>query len=129
MQNVVSFLPFKVFLWVPLGIVVAVQSLTVSLGLSIIPSLTLVFFSFHIGYTVYCSSEYSAGGILAYSITVETDSDKFTADEIDKRIEGFLRTFYTQIEEEKDYEKYKESYVKLLRQADLSVCDEAGKAL
>ena len=50
-----------------------------------------------LGYTVYCSCEYSSGGILAYAVTVETDSDKYNADDIDAKIEDFLRSFYNKL--------------------------------
>ena len=80
-----------------------------------------------LGYTVYCSCEYSEGGILGYSVTVETDSDKYNADEIDLKIKDFLKMFSEKIKAEDGYDKYVNSYIKSLKHADLSVSDEATR--
>lgn len=80
-----------------------------------------------LGYSVYCNVEYSEGGILAYSITVETDSTKFTADEIDTKITDFVKEFYKKLEEDEGYDAYVSSYIKSLQQADLCVADEVSR--
>jgi len=80
-----------------------------------------------LGYSVYCSTEHSTGGVLAYSITVETDSTKFTADEIDTKITGFLKYFYKKLGTEEGYDAHVSSYIKSLKRADLCVADEVSR--
>ena len=69
-----------------------------------------------IGYTVSCSNEHSVGGILAYTLTIVADSQKFTPDIIHSKMEQFLQTFCKELEDDELFDEYVASYVKKSKQ-------------
>ncbi|KAK6618928.1 hypothetical protein RUM44_003309 [Polyplax serrata] len=81
-----------------------------------------------IGYDVHCLQR-DTFGILGFSITVFFQSSKFTADEVDKRIETFICDFLQNLKSmsEKDWEEIKTSLCLLKNSADLQLLDEVKR--
>ena len=81
-----------------------------------------------IGYDVHCLLR-DTFGILAFSVTVFFQCSKFTADEVDKRIEAFLENFSTTLKSmsKKDWEETKTSLCLLKSSADLQLLDEVKR--
>lgn len=68
-------------------------------------------------------------GILAFSITIAFQSSKFTADEVDNRIETFLKNFLKTLKSmsEEEWEETKSSLCSLLSCADLEIGEEVSR--
>ncbi|XP_065640092.1 nardilysin isoform X1 [Hydra vulgaris] len=81
-----------------------------------------------LGYTIYCSV-HETNSILGYSIAVHTEANKFSPDHVDKKIMEFVSTFFMKLKDmsHEEYNDYINSYVKHLKQADLSLNDECRR--
>lgn len=81
-----------------------------------------------LGYTVY-SDVHVTAKILGFSITVHTEVEKYSADQVDEKICEFLELFVKKMETftEDEYQKYIDSFVNSLKQADLTLSDEANR--
>lgn len=78
-----------------------------------------------LGYDVFCQL-HDNHGILAYSIMVNSQETKFSAEHIDERIEAFRSALLKIIREasDGDFEQYKESVVKIKLTDDNNLNDE-----
>jgi len=81
-----------------------------------------------LGYTVY-SEVHDTKGVIGFSVTILTEAGKFDADYIDEKIEEFLKKFHNKLLTltTKEYETYITSFVKALKQADLTLYDETSR--
>lgn len=81
-----------------------------------------------LGYDVSCSL-HDNHGILGYSITVNSQETKFSAEHIDERIEVFRVALLTIIREASDseFEQYKESIIKIKLTEDNNLNEEVGR--
>lgn len=81
-----------------------------------------------LGYDVSCLLR-DTYGVFGYSITVCTQADKFSVDQIDDRIEAFLKSFYEKLESmsDKDFQNHKEGLIKLKQCADIHLKEEVTR--
>ncbi|XP_074109698.1 nardilysin [Cotesia typhae] len=81
-----------------------------------------------LGYDVSCLLR-DTYGVFGYSITVCTQADKFSVDQIDDRIEAFLKSFYEKLESmsDKDFQNHKEGLLKLKQCADIHLKEEVTR--
>ncbi|XP_034942176.1 nardilysin-like [Chelonus insularis] len=78
-----------------------------------------------LGYDVYCLIR-DTYGLLGYSITVCTQADKFTTDDIDNRIENFLISFDDQLNtmSNEEFDNVKKSLIKIKQCSDIFLKEE-----
>lgn len=81
-----------------------------------------------LGYDVFCKL-HDNYGILGYSITVNSQETKFSAEHIDERIEVFRAGLLTLIQDTSDrvFEQYKESVIKIKLTDDNNLSDEVSR--
>jgi len=81
-----------------------------------------------LGYSVFCTCR-NTFGILGFSVTVQTQAGKFSAEHVDNRIEVFLDEFgemLTSLSNE-DFKSQVDSLIELKEHEDLSLADEAER--
>ncbi|XP_072762300.1 nardilysin [Anoplolepis gracilipes] len=78
-----------------------------------------------LGYDVSCLHQ-NTYGILGYSVTVQTQADKYTTEHVDQRIEDFLKSFNKILEDlsEEDLDYVKEALRKEKQCADIDLNEE-----
>ena len=80
-----------------------------------------------VGHAVECCIEITKGGVLGFSVTAHTDSPRYSVDEIDDAIDGFLELFWENLQEDVDFEDEVERYVNLLNRTDVCLDEEVER--
>ncbi|XP_027049416.1 nardilysin-like [Pocillopora damicornis] len=81
-----------------------------------------------LGYSVFCSCR-NTFGVLGFSVTIQTQAGKFSAEHVDSRIDAFLDEFgeiLCSLTDE-DFKSQVDSLIELKEHEDLSLADEADR--
>ncbi|XP_074609078.1 nardilysin-like isoform X1 [Acropora palmata] len=81
-----------------------------------------------LGYSVFCTCR-KTFGILGFSVTVQTQATKFSAEHVDCRIDAFLEQFGATLSSmtEEDFSSQVDSLIELKEHKDLSLAEEADR--
>ncbi|XP_057299045.1 nardilysin-like [Hydractinia symbiolongicarpus] len=81
-----------------------------------------------LGYTIDHTIHYTRG-VLGFSVTVETEVGKSSADRVDSKIDDFFVQFSTILKKytEEEFEEYVTSFVQLLTEEDITLYDETNR--
>lgn len=81
-----------------------------------------------LGYSVFCSCR-NTFGVLGFSVTVQTQAGKFSAEHVDGRIDAFLDEYGEILRTitEEDFKSQVDSLIELKEHEDLSLADEADR--
>lgn len=81
-----------------------------------------------LGYSVFCSCR-NTFGVLGFSVTVQTQAGKFSAEHVDGRIDAFLDGYGEILRTitEEDFKSQVDSLIELKEHEDLSLADEADR--
>ncbi|XP_031561140.1 nardilysin-like [Actinia tenebrosa] len=81
-----------------------------------------------LGYSVFCACR-NTFGIIGFSVTVQSQAEKFSVTHIQSRIDSFLEEFKGILEttKDKDFQSQVDSLIELKQHEDLSLADETNK--
>ncbi|XP_067023914.1 nardilysin-like [Acropora muricata] len=81
-----------------------------------------------LGYSVFCTCG-NTFGILGFSVTVQTQATKFSAEHVDSRIDAFLEEFGAKLSSmtEEDFSSQVDSLIELKEHKDLTLAEEADR--
>ncbi|XP_078353430.1 nardilysin-like [Oculina patagonica] len=81
-----------------------------------------------LGYSVFCTCR-NTFGVLGFSVTVQTQAGKFSAEHVDSRIDAFLDEFGETLRSltDDDFKSQVDSLIELKEHEDLSLADEADR--
>lgn len=81
-----------------------------------------------LGYSVFCTCR-NTFGVLGFSVTVQTQAGKFSAEHVESRIDAFLDEFAEILRSlaDEDFKSQVDSLIELKEHEDLSLADEADR--